>query len=247
MDLTQSFNKLYEAIPSIKCNSLRARNVDASPKDAGYFGSCGTGSYLVLPDTLSKRKDRWGEIQPYNEFFASISDREVELIMEAKSAKEKYEKDTFAFHMSIPFAYDMPTASFMEDSVRNTTIAYTNHFLFSYLYLLHYGERIVQKVQEYLMHDIDHPMDRMARKDAEAVVMKRSLEINRLFKREFVEQYVVPYYETHKSEYDFDMHASKKAIYERVINDKESLEILGITRAVDKAKVIKKFSAEEDK
>lgn len=245
MDLTQSFKKLYEAIPSIKCNSDRARYADTSPKDAGYFGSCGTGSYLVLPDTMAKRKDRWGEIQPYNKFFASY--REVELIMEVKSAKEKYEKDTFSFHMSIPFAYDMPTASFMDKSVRYTTIAYTHHFLFSYLYLLHYGERIVQKVQEYLMHDIDHPMEHMERKDAEEIVMKRRLEINRLFKREFVEQYVVPYYETHQSEYDFDMHSSKKAIYERVINDKESLELLGITRNVDKEKVIRKFNAEEDK
>lgn len=248
MDLTQSFKKLYEAIPSIKCNSERARYVDASPKDAGYFGSCGTGSYLVLPDTMSKRSARWGgETLPYNKFFSSNYDREVELIMEAKSAKEKYEKDTFSFHMNIPCAYDMPTANFMENSERFATISYTHHFLFSYLYLLHYGEKIVQKVQEYLMHDIDHPMDSMDRKDAEDIVMKRRLEINRLFKREFVEQYVVPYYETHQSEYDFDMHASKKAIYERVINDKESLELLGITRNVDKAKVIKKFTAEEDK
>jgi hypothetical protein len=136
---------------------------------------------------------------------------------------------------------------FMEHAERYTTVAYTSHFLFSYLYLLHYGERIVQKVQEYLMHDIDHPMDRMASKDAEDIVTKRMLEINRLFKREFVEQYVVPYYEKHQSEYDFDMHSSKKAIYERVINDTESLELLGITRNVDTAKVIKKFSAGEDK
>ena len=247
MDLTQSFKKLYEAIPSIKCNSDRARYVDASPKDAGYFGSCGTGSYLVLPDTPSKRKDRWGEIEPYNKFFASIPDREVELVMEANVAKGKFEKDTFSFHMNIPCAYCMPTKDFMDKSKRFTTVAYTNHFLFSYLYLLHYGEKIVQKVQEYLMHDIDNPMDRMAKKDAEDIVMKRELEINRLFKKEFVEQYVVPYYETHQSAYDFDMHASKKEIYERVINDKESLEILGITRSVDKAKVIKKFGAEEDK
>ena len=167
--------------------------------------------------------------------------------MEANVSTGKFEKDTFAFHMNIPCAYGMPTKDFMDHDRRHTTVAYTNHFLFSYLYLLHYGEKIIQKVQEYLMHDIDYPMNCMAKKDAEDIVMKRELEINRLFKREFVEQYVVPYYETHQSEYDFDMHASKKEIYERVINDKESLEILGITRAVDKAKVIKKFSTKEDK
>lgn len=247
MDLTQSFTRLYEAIPSIKCNSDRARYADTDIDDAGYFGSCGTGSYLVLPDTLSKRKDRWGDVQPYNEFFASIPDREVELIMTAKPAKEKNGKETFAFHMNIPCAYDMPTKEFMDKSERFTTVAYTHHFLFSYLYLLHYGERIVQKVQEYLMHDIDHPMEHLAKADAEEIVMKRRLEINRLFKREFVEQYVVPYYETHRSEYDFDMHSGKKKIYERVINDRESLELLGITRTVDEAKVIKKFNSEEDK
>lgn len=244
MDLTQSFKKLYEAIPSIKFNGDRARYVDASPKDAGYFGSCGTGSYLVLPDTQSQRRDRWGDYQPYNEFFKSY--RDVELVMEANVAKGRDEKDTFSFHMNIPCAYDMPAKGFMEHAERYTTIAYTQHFLFSYLYLLHYGERIVRKVQEYLMHDIDHPMDRMAKKDAEDIVMERMLEINRLFKREFVEQYVVPYYETHLSEYDFDMRSDKKAIYERVINDRESLELLGITRTVDKAKVIKKFGAKED-
>ena len=247
MDLTQSFKKLYEAIPSIKFNSERARYVDASPKDAGYFGSCGTGSYLVLPDTLAKRKDRWGEIQPYNKFFTSIPDREVELIMTAKPAKEKNGKDTFAFHMNIPCAYGMPTEGFMDKSERFTTVAYTHHFLFSYLYLLHYGERIVQKVQEYLMYDIDHPMEHMAKADAEEIAMKRRMEINRLFKREFVKQYVVPYYETHQSEYDFDMHSGTKEIYERVINDEESLELLGIARTVDKEKVIRKFIAEEDK
>lgn len=247
MDLTKSFKKLYEAIPSIKCNGDRASYADTGIDDAGYFGSCGTGSYLVLPDTLAKRRDRWDKIQPYNKFFASIPDREVELIMKAKPAKEKHEKGTFAFYMNIPCAYDMPTEDFMDKSERFTTVAYTHHFLFSYLYLLHYGERIVQKVQEYLMHDIDNPMDRMAKADAEEIVMKRRLEINRLFKREFVEQYVVPYYETHQSEYDFDMHSGTKEIYERVINDEESLELLGITRTVDKEKVIRNFSAEEDK
>lgn len=245
MDLTKSFMKLYEAIPSIKFTGSGARYVDTDINDAGYFGSSGTMGRLVLPDMQAQRRARWGDYQPYNKFFTS--ERDTEFVMEANTSKGKYGKDTFSFHMNIPCAYDMPTASFMDDHVRNTTVAYTNHFLFSYLYLLHYGERIVQKVQEYLMHDIDHPMEHMSTDDAEAVVMQRRLEINRLFKGEFVEQYVVPYYEKHQSEYDFDMHSSKKAIYERVINDTESLELLGITRNVDQAKVIKKFSAEEDK
>ena len=244
MDLTQGFKKLYDAIPSIKFRGTQAAYTDTAIYDAGYFGSSGVKGRLVLPDTPVCKPCK-GEIKPtYDSFFQF--DRETTMVMRAKPAEGNRDGDIFAYYLYIPCAYDMPTDNFMDSRTRYATIAYKNHFYFSYLYLLHYGEAIVHKVQEYLMQDIDNPMDRsMKRPEAEKVVQERRDELNTLFKKEFVEKHVVPYYETHQSEYDFDMHSNQKAIYERVINDSESLEVLGISRGVDPAKVIRKFGTPE--
>jgi len=99
------------------------------------------------------------------------------------------------------------------------------------------------------MQDVDDPMDEMridkkpmTRAQAYKIVDQREKEIKKLYKKEFVEKFVIPYYEAHPKDYDLDMHATPREIYDRIINDAEKCEELGIKQTkVEKAAIRKRF------
>lgn len=247
MDFTPGFKKLRKALTHIdlsgRCygdeNFIPAPYSD-SIKDAGYFGRVGVEGYMDLPDTPVKKGSRhYGK---YNDNYTGDW-RLCKIYAEFKPHEKNPKYDLFRYSLAVPVVYDLPWESVCESQSEDVELSYSKHFYFSYFYLLNYGNKLIEDAQKYLMKDIDKSMDDKGMKRAAAIkeVEKRIRTLDKLYKEEFVKTFVIPYYEKHQNAYDFDMHASEREIYERVINDPECCKDLGIIRDFDKNKILKKF------
>lgn len=247
MDFTPGFKKLREALPLIDLNGrcYGKENFITAPysesiKDVGYFGGVGVEGYMYLPKTPVKKGSRRNGT--YEDHFTGDW-RKCRIYASFKPHPNNPVYDRFNYSMKAPVAYDLPWEGICEPRHMDVSLSYTKHFYFSYFYLLKYGNKLIEDVQKYLMEDIDKSMDdkKMKRDAAIKVVEKRIRTLDKLYKEEFVKTFVIPYYEKHQNAYDFDMHATEREIYERVINDPECCEDLGIVRDFDKNKILKKF------
>lgn len=251
MDFTKSFERLNEAFKDImpleheyygnKEQFSNYQYADCHLDDACPFKNIGAEAYLLLPETKIKNWRTSNSL--YNECYTgSWRDACIHLW-----ASDEYK--SYSFSVSCPIALGIPYESAVESQSANVEFGYDKHFYFSYFYLLNYGPKILKEVQKYLMQDIDDPMDEMlvdgecmTRAQACKVIDKREKKINKLYKKEFVEKFVIPYYEAHPKDYDLDMHATPREIYNRIINDAEKCEELGIKLTkVEKAAIRKRF------
>ena len=247
MDFTHGFKKLREALPLIDLSGRCYGDENFIPapysdpiKDAGYFGGVGIEGYMELPDTPVKKGSRhYGK---YDDNFTGDW-RKCKIYASFKPHPNNPKYDRFNYRLEAPVAFDLPWESVCDSQSEDVQLSYTKHFYFSYFYLLNYGNKLLKDVQKYLMQDIDKSMDdkKMKRPAAIKEVEKRIRTLDKLYKEEFVKTFVIPYYEKHQNAYDFDMHATEREIYERVINDPECCKDLGIVRDFDKKKILKKF------
>lgn len=251
MDFTKSFERLNEAFKDImpiksgsNCKFRNYRFAECDLDDASPFKSIGAEAHLHLPKT--KIKIPYGWYTPNscydNCYTGSWRDGNIHLWASDKSK-------AYYFSISCPIALGIPFENGAESQSANVEFGYDKHFYFSYFYLLNYGPKILEEVQKYLMQDVDGPMDRkwvdgkrMTRAQACKIIDQRSEEIKKLYKKEFVEEFVIPYYEAHPKEYDLDMHATPRGIYDRIINDPSKCEELGIEQTkVEKEAIRKRF------
>lgn len=252
MDFTKSFERLDEAFKDIMpikktygeekfCNY---RYADCHLNDACPFKNIGAEAHLYLPKTKIKKVRGWHTANTlYDECYTgSWRDANIHLWASDKSK-------AYYFSISCPIALGIPYESVVQSQSADVEFGYDKHFYFSYFYLLNYGPKILEEVQKYLIQDVDDPMDemridgkRMTRTQAYKIIDQRKKEINKLYKKEFVENFVIPYYEAHPKDYEIDMHATSREIYDRIINDTAKCEELGIKQTkVEKAAIRKRF------
>ena len=252
MDFTKSFERLNEAFKDImplkhgygKEQFSNYRYADCDLNDACPFKNIGAEAYLLLPETKIKKVHGWCTADDlYNDCYpGSWRDAAIHLW-----ASDEYK--AYHFSVSCPIAFGIPWESVAESQSADVEFGYDKHFYFSYFYLLNYGPKILKDVQKYLMQDVDDPMDtlrvdgkRMTRAQAYKVIDQREKAIKTLYKKDFVETFVIPYYEAHPKDYDLDMHATPREIYDRIINDTAKCEELGIKQTkVEKAAIRKRF------
>lgn len=252
MDFTKSFERLDEAFKDIMpikktygkekfCNS---RYADCYLNDACPFKDIGAEAHLHLPKTKIKKVHDWHTANTlYDECYTG-SWRDADILLWASDVEKGY-----YFSIICPIALGIPYESVADSQHADVEFGYDKHFYFSYFYLLNYGPKILEEVQKYLIQDVDDPMDRMwvdgkrmTREQAYKIIVQRKKEINKLYKKEFVENFVIPYYEAHPKDYELDMHATPREIYNRIINDATKCEELGIEQTkVEKAAIRKRF------
>ena len=252
MDFTESFERLDKAFKDImplkhgygKEQFSNYRYADCQINDACPFKNIGVEAYLFLPKTKIKKVHGWHTTNTlYNDCYTgSWRDSSIHLW-----ASDEYK--SYRFSLSCPIALGIPWENVAQSQHADVEFGYDKHFYFSYFYLLNYGPKILEEIQKYLMQDVDDPMDsiqvdgkNMTRAQAYKIIDQRKKVINTLYKKEFVEKFVIPYYEAHPKEYDLDMHATPREIYERIINDDAKCKELGIKPAnVVKEAIRKKF------